>query len=127
MQIMQASLSLLPRRIEEVLSMRMLWQAIRAALIETLGIATVLWLLFILPTWGLQPSAETSPRGGAAWAWLKSVGETLHNGIQAGDTQVPKRQAYTEQTLDVHSRAYRQAAADYARRLAREFGVEPHG
>ena len=64
--------------------MKILWQALRAATVETLSVAVIVFLLFGVPTWSFQSAVVPSDRH-AVWTWLKY----LQGGLQRNLTAVP--------------------------------------
>jgi len=106
--------------------MRLFLQAIRAAVVETLGISLVIWLLFGLPVWSLQWAAESRPQAPAVWTWLKSLPGEFKDITRVVHPSAEDRQSYTEHRLDFHSRAYRHAAAEHVRRVSDDIGGRPH-
>jgi hypothetical protein len=97
--------------------MRIVLQALRAATIETLGVALVLCLLFGIPTWTLQQASGSASRATTVWTWLKSLPDELQSSVSQSGHQ---RREYTKEQLTHYGRMYGQAACGYAQTVAEE-------
>ena len=90
--------------------MKLLWQALRAATVDTLSVAVILLFLFGLPTLSFQSAVVPSHRH-AVWTWLKY----LHDGLQRNLTAVPESREGSrdcvEKRLEDGRATYRDTAA----------------
>jgi DNA segregation ATPase FtsK/SpoIIIE-like protein len=94
--------------------MRIFWQALRAATIETLGVALVVILVFGLPTWSLQQATQTNTSSDAVWDWFKALPHDLQRHF-AADRPDNQRQQYVEQRLSHYGQLYGDAARQHVR------------
>jgi hypothetical protein len=93
--------------------MRLVLQALRAATIETLGVAFVVFLLFGIPAWSLQQVAEPTVNSKLDWSWAKSLHQGFKDSVSALRPD-EDRQEYTAQQLTYYGQLYRRAAGEYA-------------
>lgn len=104
--------------------MRLIWKAIRAVTVETIGVVAVVWILFAAAGWTMQ-SAGVEPRqeAGRAWNWFGEVAGDIGASVKPtldGD----EREQYVEQRLAHYSRAYKQAAGHYVRSAVGDLASE---
>jgi hypothetical protein len=93
--------------------MRVFWQAIRAATIETLGVAFIIVVLFGVPTWTLADHSRILPQRGNVGAWLEFVREKFQNRPAVAKPDIEARQRYAEQRLSHYSQSFQRAASDH--------------
>jgi hypothetical protein len=104
--------------------MRLLLQAIRAATIETLGVALVILVLFGVPTWALSGNSSSVRPKASVRMWLESLRPARH---AVAKPAIEARQTYAEQRLTHYSHALGRAASDYAQQVAHEIVAGPQG
>ena len=107
--------------------MKVLWQAIRAATIETLGVALVVVVLFGVPTWSLRGTGPDVPGSDVVRGWLQSMRDGVQAGISALQPTGTARRHYVEERLDFYSQTYRQASTDYAKHVVHDAISGPRG
>ena len=100
--------------------MGLLWKAVRAVAVETLGVVTVVWLLFAGAGLTSQESEKGRPvdvRRAVRWAEdaAADVAETFQPELEK-----PTRDRYVEDRLGHYSSVYGEAAGDYLGRTAKE-------
>ena len=103
--------------------MRILWQALRAATIETLGVAFVVVLVFGLPTWSLHQAANPDTPADAVWIWLESFPQALQRQFATIRPDTGREQ-YVEQRLSYYGQLYGDAAGEHLRGLADGISAE---
>ena len=96
--------------------MRILWQALRATTIESLGILLVVWLLFGAPTWAFQWAVDPSVGNVAVSTWFGSLQESIARTLASTDAD-EDRIRYADEKLDFYSQVYRHAATGYVQRV----------
>lgn len=79
--------------------MKIVWQALRAATVDTLSIAVIVVTLFGLPMWGLQSAAVAPDRNGV-WAWLKYLQDGLQRNRTAERSSGDEGGRYVEKQAD---------------------------
>ncbi|MFV1965607.1 MAG: hypothetical protein ACC628_09315 [Pirellulaceae bacterium] len=104
--------------------MRILWQAIRAATIETLGVVLLIVALFGVPTWTLTENSSIVPQEKSVRMWLESLRDGRH---AVAKPEVEARQRYAEQRLSHYSRTFGRAASGCVKRVASEVVAGPQG
>ena len=96
------------------------FHAVRAVVVELLGVLLVLWLLFGTASWTLECAGVSQETTSGLLASFRNpiVGPSKSD---AGQESVSEDVA---QRLDHYSRMYRRAATSYFRRLGDEFSTD---
>lgn len=107
--------------------MRVLWQAIRAATVETLGVALVIVVLFGLPAWTLTEQTSGFSHTESFKTWIESLRDGFQNRAAVAKPEVEARQRYAERRLSHYSQSFGNAASGCVKRVVKQVSHRPHG
>jgi len=100
--------------------MLVLWKAVRAVAMETLGVMMVVVLLIGGAGWTAESAGvHTGHELDRARQWLRQATREVTASITPALDQ-PQRERYVEQRLEHYSRMYRDAAREYLKRALQE-------
>jgi hypothetical protein len=103
--------------------MRLLWQAVRAATIETLAIVTIIWLLFGLPAYSYQWAVTSSSPGRTVWTWKPLIENGKVQPIVVAQPPL-QRHRFTEIRLLHYGRLLRNAVNRHLRGVADQIAAQ---
>ncbi|MBP90306.1 MAG: hypothetical protein CMJ64_26975 [Planctomycetaceae bacterium] len=104
--------------------MRLIWKAVRAVAVETLGVIAVVWLLFAGAGMTMQDrGSQHAVDAGRALDWAEGKAADLVDALKP-NLAPHDRERYVEERLGHYGEMYREAAGDYIERTAKELARE---
>ena len=94
--------------------MRMIWEAIRAVTIETMGVGAVIFMLFgtaglTVESAGVQPKQELD----RAWHWVRETTNNVTSSVKPNLT-VEQREEFAAERLNYYGEFFGEAVSSYA-------------
>lgn len=103
--------------------MSVLWKAVRAVTVETMGVVAVVWVLVAGAGWTFENATaervhtHTKAPTSQTLQWLNNTASDVVEGMKPQLCQAD-RERYVQERLDHYSQLYGQEATDYIKRAA---------